>query len=103
MNPRAVAKLRATPKVSADAGAGFLMDSPNSMAGYPVVPTTAIATATNTTGVIFGAWSQLLIGYWSGLDILANPYESAAYSRGRVLIRAVRRGEAFAHANNLSV
>jgi hypothetical protein len=60
--------------------------------------------------VIFGAWSQLLIGYWSGLDILVNPYETTAYARGRVLVRAmrdvdvaVRHAESFAYTDNMPV
>ena len=31
-----------------------------------------------------------MLGSWSGVDILVNPYEGNAYSRGRVLIRAMR-------------
>jgi hypothetical protein len=59
-----------------------------------------------TSVVIFGAWSQLLVGYWSGVDILVNPYESVAYMKGRVLMRimrdcdvAVRHGKSFAYAS----
>jgi HK97 family phage major capsid protein len=110
MSPNALAKLRATPKVTSDAGAGFLADSPTSMAGYPVVTSSAIPLVTTTHQVFYGSWSQLLIGYWSGLDILVNPYESTAYSRGRVLIRAmrdcdvgVRHAKAFARATNMPV
>jgi hypothetical protein len=76
-----------------------------------------VATAVPTTGeppsattVIFGAWSQLLIGLWSGIDLLANPYGDAAFARGRVQVRAmqdydaaVRHPEAFALATNLSI
>jgi HK97 family phage major capsid protein len=110
MSPNALAKLRATPKVAGDAGAGFLADSPNSMAGYPVVSSSAIPLAGALHQVFFGSWSQLLIGYWSGLDVLANPFETTAYSRGRVLIRAmrdvdvaVRHAKAFARATNMPV
>ncbi|MGL6086998.1 MAG: phage major capsid protein [Enterobacterales bacterium] len=55
--------------------------------------------------VIFGRWSDLLVGIWSALDILVNPYESAAYSKGNVMVRAmmtadvaVRHIESFAAA-----
>ena len=40
-------------------------------------------------GLIYGDWSELLIGVWSELDILVNPYESTAYSKGNVVIRAM--------------
>jgi len=113
MNPKAIAKLRGTLKVSGDAGAGYLMTEPGTLAGYAAAPTNALPTATgtpDTTTVIFGAWSQLMIGYWSGTDILVNPYEATAYSKGRVLMRvmrdvdvALRHGESFAFADDLEV
>lgn len=39
-------------------------------------------------GVIFGDWSELLIGYWSGIDIVVNPYAESVASKGGVLIHA---------------
>jgi hypothetical protein len=52
---------------------------------------------------IFGNWADLLFGYWSAFDLLVNPYESAAYSKGNISVRAmltcdvaVRRPESFA-------
>ncbi len=112
MHPRAVAVLRATTKVSSDAGAGFLMEGPNSMAGYAAAKSSAVPVegSPETTTVLFGAWSQLLIGYWSGTDILVNPYESTAYAKGRVKVRVmrdcdvqVRHPESFAKAADLAV
>lgn len=110
MNPNAVAKLRSTTKVTGDAGAGFLMDAPGQMAGYAAASTTAIPSAAGPlTSVFFGAWSQLLIGYWSATDIVVNPYETTAYAKGRVLVRAmrdvdvaVRHAESFAVAEDLA-
>lgn len=50
--------------------------------------------------LIFGAWSNLVIGYWSGVDILANPYSDA--SKGGLRLHAfldadvaIRHDEAF--------
>ena len=40
-------------------------------------------------GLIYGDWSELLIGIWSEVDILVNPFESTAYSKGNVSIRAM--------------
>lgn len=108
MNPAAVAKLRSTVKASGEA-AGFLMDAPNSLAGYPVATTSAIPSITGpSTTVLFGAWSELLIAYWSGVDILVNPYETTAYAKGRVMVRVmrdvdvkVRHAESFAVADDL--
>lgn len=80
----------------------FVMESPNNLAGYPLV------TTTNLSGVpgemIFGKWSDLLLGYWSELDILVNPYEAAAYSKGNVQIRAMLTMDvAVRHAGSFSI
>ncbi|WP_374330452.1 phage major capsid protein [Aestuariivirga sp.] len=40
-------------------------------------------------GLIYGDWSELLIGVWSEIDLLVNPFESTAYSKGNVSIRAM--------------
>lgn len=52
--------------------------------------------------LIYGAWSNLVIGYWSGVDILANPYSDA--TKGGLRLHAfldadiaVRHDEAFAY------
>jgi hypothetical protein len=31
----------------------------------------------------------LLIGLWSALDVLVNPFESTAYAKGNVMVRAM--------------
>jgi HK97 family phage major capsid protein len=115
LNAHVVKKLRSTTKVTSDAGAGFVMDAPGQLAGYaaavtsalPGDPTTSPATAAT---MIFGDWSSLLVGYWSGVDILVNPYETTAYAKGRVLVRAmrdvdvqVRHPESFAFADDVTV
>lgn len=112
LSPAAVKKLRSTNKVTAEPEHGFLMAEPGALAGFAAASTTALAPAGSPLAatVIFGAWSQLLIGYWSGLDVMLNPYESTAYHRGRVLVRAmrdvdvgVRHGESFAYASDLAI
>ncbi|MGE0417562.1 MAG: phage major capsid protein [Acetobacteraceae bacterium] len=41
------------------------------------------------SALIYGDWSDLLIGLWSEVDVLVNPYESTAYSKGNVQVRAM--------------
>lgn len=55
--------------------------------------------------LIYGQWSELVIGYWSAVDILVNPFHPDVASRGGVLIHAfldadvaVRTPQAFAVA-----
>jgi HK97 family phage major capsid protein len=41
------------------------------------------------SAALYGNWADLLIGVWSELDILVNPYESTAYPKGNVQVRAM--------------
>lgn len=52
--------------------------------------------------LIYGEWASLYIGYWSGVDILVNPYHADVASKGGALLHAfldadvvVRHAEAF--------
>lgn len=73
------------------------------------VPTNLNPSA-NKHGLIYGDWTELLIGIWSEIDILVNPYESAAYAKGNVSIRAIatvdtalRNPSAFVSATGVAV
>lgn len=112
MAPDAVAKLRSTPKDASNGGEGYLMESPTALAGYRVATSTSLSDGGSplTSTIFFGAWSQLLVGLWSGLDLLANPYSDTAFPKGRVQVRAmqdydvaVRHGQSFAKVTDLSV
>ena len=46
-------------------------------------------TGTNLSALIYGNWADLLIGYWSAFDLLVNPFETAAYEKGNVSVRAM--------------
>jgi HK97 family phage major capsid protein len=48
-----------------------------------------LGAGTNESALIYGDFSELLIGLWSALDVLVNPYEASAYSKGNVSIRAL--------------
>lgn len=65
------------------------------------VPKT-IGTGNNKSALIYGVWSELVIGYWSAVDILLNPYHPDVASNGGALLHAfldadvaVRHVEAF--------
>jgi HK97 family phage major capsid protein len=74
---------------------GWLMEEPGKLAGYPyhttgLVPSNLTkGSGTNLSALIFGRFSDLLIGYWSEFDLLVNPYESTAYSKGNIQIRGI--------------
>lgn len=90
-HPYAMRTLRATPKISGDASGGFLADAADMIAGYQAAVSTSVpgGGSPESNTVVFGNWSDLLVGYWGGLDILVNPYESTAYSKGNISIRAL--------------
>jgi len=59
---------------------------------------------TNLSAVIFGAWSELLIGFWGALEITVNPYAHEDYIRGNVSIRAMLTCDiAIKHVNSFAV
>lgn len=108
-SPSAASKLRTTLKAPT-AGAGYLLEGGN-LDGVPVYSTNQFADASAEAGqAILGDFSQMMIGVWSEIDLLINPYADATYRRGGVLIRAmmtadvaVRRPEAFVLANDVAI
>lgn len=61
-------------------------------------------------GLVYGDWADFLIGIWSQLDILVNPYAESAYNKGNILIRAMatvdfgaRRPASFVKATGVKV
>lgn len=84
--------LRSTSKV-ASTDSVMVMESPNELAGYPLLGTSNVpanlGSPAESDALIFGDWTDLLIGLWSELDILVNPYETSAYARGGVKVRGL--------------
>lgn len=83
---------------------GYLLEA-NSMADRAVVTSKAVPADT----VVLGDFSQILLGVWSELDILVNPFAEPAYSRGGVQVRAMatvgtacRYEQAFVVADDLA-
>ncbi len=109
MNAACVRKLRSTLKVPEDAGAGFIMrDDAMTLLGYGVsqsnnVPGDPTGSPTAPSTIIFGNWSDVLVGYWGGFEILVNPYETTAYAKGNVKIRALLTADvAIRHAESFT-
>ena len=89
--------MRRTLKTTVDTSSNFLMTDPNTLAGYPYASTQNVpsnltkgTTSGTCSALIFGDWSQLVVGFWgAGLDVLVNPFDSVAYPKGNVLVRAM--------------
>ena len=109
-HPEITKKLRSTVRV-ASTDSRFIMESPNELYGHPYLDSTALTSVGSPVNrkIIFGDFSSLVVGYWSGVDILANPYESTAYSKGNVQVRGLltadvvlRHTESFAGAVDMN-
>lgn len=73
----------------------------NTINGYPALCSNQVSSA----DVFFGDWSQLILGFWSGLDLTVDPSALATAGGMRVIALqdmdvAVRHGESFCYANS---
>lgn len=85
----------------------FAQDGEGRLAGYRALTSANVpsnltkGTGTNLSAIIFGNWSDLLIGQWGVLDLLLDPYTLAASGGMQVVAMldvdiAVRHPESFA-------
>lgn len=94
-------------KLLLDSGSGrFVMEKRNEAVGYPVgesqnVPADlAKGSGTNLNAVAFGDFKQMVIGLWSGQDLLVDPYTQGATGALRLVAFqdcdiAIRRVQSF--------
>lgn len=106
-SPQVAQVLRTTEK-SEGTGA-YLLDG-GRMANRAVSVTNQVPLADEAGRLILGDFSQVMLGIWSEIDLLVNPYDSDAYSRGAVKIRAmstvdvaIRHPEAFVIADDVVI
>jgi len=77
----------------------FILDvKTKSMLGFPYHVTTNVP----NHSLWFGAWSQLVIGLWTGVDLLVDPYTNSTSGAVRVVALQdadimVRHGQAFSY------
>jgi HK97 family phage major capsid protein len=113
-NPKVKAAAMQTPRVSGVA-LGMVMEAQDRLAGYPYASTTLCpsnltkSTGTGLSALIFGSWSELLIGTWNAIDLLVNPYAETPYQKGSIWVRAmmtvdiqVRHAASFAAAVDIA-
>ena len=84
-----VTKLRSTLKTASLPG--YLMEN-GQVGGINVSMTNQLAAKTgtpNTGRLILGDFSQILIGQWGALDVLANPFAQDSFDAGAVQIRVM--------------
>lgn len=108
-NPKVAAKFAGTEKSN---GTGiYLMNDEGKVASLQSYTTNQVPDVDVDSGyAILGDWSQVLLGIWSEIDLLVNPYAETAYRRGGVLVRAmstvdiaIRHPQAFVVANDVAI
>lgn len=82
---------------AASAGSDYIMRDDGTINGYPVT----ISNQVQFNDVFFGTWSEHLVGFWSGVDLVVDPFTQSA--SGQVILTAyqdfdsaVRRPGSFA-------
>lgn len=99
-NAKVVSKQRRTLRNTADTASTFIQEGPAQLAGYPLASSQLVpsnltkGTAAGTCSAeIFGDWSQLVLGFWSELDLALNPFSDSVFPKGNLLIRAMATGD----------
>jgi len=112
-NAQVKSRLARTPRQTSGIEGNFILQPPFSdLYGYPLsvsqqVPSNLTkGTGTNLSALIFGVWSDLVIGQWSGIDLMVDPYTGSSAATVRVTAFhdcdfAVRYPESFAECNEI--
>jgi len=65
-----------------DSGSGRFVNEDGVVNGYPLYVSNQIEAG----DIWFGNWSELILGYWSGLDLQVDPYTGGASGNVRVRV-----------------
>ena len=106
-NPKVISKLRTISKQTSGVEGNFIMDPNGTVLGYDVASSNLVpsdltkGSGTALSAVIFGNFSELMIGMFGGLDVLVDPYTGSAAGTTRISMFqdvdvAVRHAESFA-------
>lgn len=105
INARARGALKTT-AINATYGDRMIWEPGNTVNGYRTVVSNQVAgTSGSTEDHFFGNWADLLIGFWSGLDLTVDPYTNSTTGTVRVVALqdadvGVRHAESFARGAN---
>ena len=82
--------LKTTPKVAGQPV--YILGDNGEMNGYPVLVTNSVAKSlqvgVNEYGVVFGDWSQFVIGQWGAIDLVVDGLSQAVNGNVRIVINA---------------
>ena len=112
-NAQVKSRLARTPRQTSGVEGNFILQPPfDNLYGERLVVSQQVpsnltkGTGSNLSALIFGVWSDLLIGQWSGIDLLVDPYTGSNAATVRVTAFhdcdfAVRYPESFAECNEI--
>jgi len=113
-NGQVKAKLASTSKQSSGVEGNFILGPDmNNLYGFPIMVSQQVpsnlskgSASSTLSAMIFGVWSDLLIGQWSGIDLMADPYTGSKEGTVRIVAFhdcdfAVRHPESFAECNEI--
>jgi HK97 family phage major capsid protein len=111
-------KLKQTQKIAGSNYPEFLIndETPGMLNGYPYLTSSQIGANLGTSPasvnglILFGSFDQVITAFWGGVEILLNPFESTAFTKGNVQIRAlidadilIRHAESFTVWSSIKV
>ena len=77
-NPKVIAALRTTARQASGVEGNFIMDANQSILGTNVASSTIVpsdltkGTGSNLSAMVYGDFSQIMIGFWSGVDVVVD-------------------------------
>jgi HK97 family phage major capsid protein len=101
--------------MAASTDSRHLTEAPNTLAGYSLLMSNHLAGNPTTSPMVdgellYGNWSDLILGFWSGIDLVTNPYETSVFNKGGALISAfidfdvqVRHAVSFCHGTGITL
>jgi len=113
-NAQVMAKLMTTARQSSGVEGNFILGSDMTLLGYPVIVSQAVpsnlskGSASGTlSAMMFGVWSDLIVGQWSGIDLLVDPYTGSNAGTVRVVAFhdcdfALRHPESVSECNEIA-
>ena len=107
-NPKVKSKMASTARVASSDSVMILNDPWNQLYGYPIRFTTDVpsdltkgSTSGSCSAMVYGDWSQLLMGTWGNSpDVLVDPYSSSSDGTVKIVVfseidLAVRHAQSF--------
>jgi len=89
-NSKVTAKLRTTSKQSSGVEGNFILEPNNTMMGYDYLSSSLVpsdltkGSGSALSALIFGDFSQVLLGYYSGVDVVVDPFTGSSAGTTRL-------------------